>query len=134
MRLCAAIALLAIGAGCALDQGTGPAAMTISVRLRDDAGAAAGTNQIILTDAASTQANGRTRPDGTAEFKVARPGTYWVQVVPRAGYLSSSALRKEVTIAAPGNTVVEFTLYRDGTPPIEPTESPSAGGSAAPPP
>ncbi len=107
--------LLAAAVACDIGQGTRPDATVISIRLRDDRGAPAGRNQVIVTLPASTRVNAQTRTDGTVDIGVVDPGVYRVWVIPRDGYISTDSLTKLVTVTSNGKVVVNFTLHRAGT-------------------
>lgn len=100
-------------AGCDSSRGTSPESTVINVRLRDDLGAPAGRNQVVVTQSETNRVNARTRDDGMADIHVLEAGVYSVRVVPRDGYVGTmESLSKSVSVAANEKVVVEFTLYR----------------------
>ncbi|MBL0171771.1 MAG: hypothetical protein IPP90_13810 [Gemmatimonadaceae bacterium] len=108
--------LLFVGlASCSSRGATAPDATVISIRLRDDRGAPAGRNQVIVTLPTATRLDTRTQGDGTVDIGVADAGVYLVRVIPREGYVSTTSLTKTVTVTSNGTVVVDFTLYRAGT-------------------
>jgi hypothetical protein len=80
--------LLICAAACDPGRATRSESTVIRVRLRDDAGAPAGVNQVIVTPSAGARVDARTLGDGTADIRVAGAGSFQVQVIPRAGYLA----------------------------------------------
>jgi hypothetical protein len=125
------LASLLVGAvACDSGRGLAPDASVISVRIRDDTGAPAGRNQVLLTMSA-VSLNASTKGDGTADVTVESAGTYRVTVVPRAGFVGGQAgLTKVVTVVPGSQTVVEFTVNRVGTGPGDvPPEPEIYGGT-----
>lgn len=107
--------LLTLTAGLvACGSSTGPDGSVLSVRLRDDSGAPAGRNQVIVTLESDARLNASTGRDGVAEIAVGDAGAYRVTVIPRAGFVGSTALTRTVTVSENTRLVVEFTLHREG--------------------
>lgn len=107
--------LLTLLAACDPGGGTGPNSTLISVRVRDDRGATAGRNEVVVTLPDATHVDARTGADGNADIRMVEPGTYVVTVVPRDGFVAGTdGLTKSVTVDARTRTEVRFTLYRTG--------------------
>jgi hypothetical protein len=119
MRKLIAISVLAILAA-ACQSSTGPESTVISVLLRDDSGAPAGRNQIIVTQSDGTKLSATTGNSGKADIKVTQSGDYVVSVIQRSGFIGSDALTRRVSVAANTKTTLEFTLYRGGTSTYDP--------------
>jgi hypothetical protein len=109
-----ASALLLSASACAATDQTSPESALIAVRLRNDAGASAGRNRVIVTPTNTNTDGQEASVDGSGEFTVSGAGTYLVRVIPRAGLLASAQLRVTVFLT-PGERVrIDFTLYREG--------------------
>lgn len=97
---------------------TGVDTAVITVQVRDDIGKSAGRNEVIIQRVDAPGATSRvytgTDTDGRASVRVSEPGTYDVRVVPTAGFVSSSSLRRTITVAEGERIDVAFTLYRGG--------------------
>lgn len=115
MRLLA-LPLLLAAAACGGPTGVDTAVITVQVR--DDIGKSAGRNQVIIQRVDASGAASRvytgTDTDGRASVRVGEPGTYDVRVVPTEGFVSSSSLRRTITVAEGERIDVAFTLYRGG--------------------
>jgi len=121
-------ALLSWMTACDSGRATRPDSTVITVRLRDDAGAPAGRNQVIVTSSDGARVSAQTLGDGTADIRVTGAGTFQVHVIPRTGYLPSDALSKNVTLTENEVAVVNFTLFRAGLSTDDPwTREPTAG-------
>jgi hypothetical protein len=120
MRKLIAIFLVAFVAACG--DSTSPPSTAISIVLRDDSGAPAGRNQIVVTQSDGTRITASTGTNGKANISVAEPGDYVVSVIQRNAFIGSDALTKHITVAANTTTVLEFTLYRGGTSTTDPPE------------
>lgn len=116
-----ATGMLVIAAACS--SSTGPESTVISVLLRDDSGAPAGRNKIVVTQSDGTKLTASTGTNGKASITVANPGDYVVSVVQRSAFVGSDALTKRVSVAANMTTTLEFTLYRNGTSTFDPPET-----------
>ena len=115
MRNLLSVVLVSLLAACDPGGRLGPDATLISVRVRDDAGAAAGRNEVVITRPDAARVDARTGGDGNADIELAGPGTYVVRVIPRAGYVAGTdPLTKTVTVDARTRTELRFTLYRTG--------------------
>ena len=123
-RFSVAVALLSGLAACHSGDVTDPSGATIQVRLVDDRAATGGRNQVLVTPASGAPIDARTADDGTAAIRLSGPGTYRVQVIARAGFISSEALSRTVTVEAGKTTVLEFVLYRQGAPGYPPQDPP----------
>lgn len=120
MRRLIAISLLALAAACT--SSTGPESTVISVVLRDDSGASAGRNQLIVTQSDGTKIAASTGTNGKTSIKVTSPGDYTVSVIQRSAFVGSDALTRRVSVAANSTTVLEFTLYRGGASTFDPPD------------
>ncbi len=107
--------ILAGSAACNASHGTSPDATIIHVRLIDAMQSmSAGRNQVRVTLGDGSVVDARTGTDGIADVRVTGAGTYQVRVVPRAGYISSDALSRTITVPRNATVVVEFVLRREG--------------------
>jgi hypothetical protein len=115
MRLLA-LPLLLAAAACGGPTGVDTA--VIAVQVRDDIGKSAGRHQVIVQRVDAPGAASRlyigTDTGGRASVRVGEPGTYDVRVVPTDGFVSSSSLRRTITVAEGERIDVAFTLYRGG--------------------
>jgi hypothetical protein len=114
MRLRFAVALL-FAAAC-VGEATAPGSSVITVRLRDDRGAAAARNPVIVALSPTSQFTGVTNSDGTVNLRIPNSGTYQVKVLPRSEYIWTAALVRNIDVAANSTVVVDFTLYRGNSP------------------
>ena len=114
MRRLSLLILFAGFAACTPVAGISPDAPAITVRLRNENGANAGRNQVIVTTPATTRVITGTQYDGTLHLPVKEPGVYRVKVIPRDGFLASDSLTRDVTVGNSGRVVVDFTLFRAG--------------------
>ena len=120
MRKLIAISLLTFAAACS--SSTAPESTVINILLKDDSGAPAGRNQIVVTQADGSKLTASTGSNGKTSIEVAQPGDYVVTVVQRSAFVGSDALTRRVSVAANTETTLEFTLYRGGTSTFDPPE------------
>ena len=120
MRKLIAMSLITLAAACSSN--TGPDGTVISVRLRDDSGAPAGRNQIVVTQSDGSKLTVSTGNDGKANIRLASPGDCVVSVIERNGFVASDALTRRVSVTANTTTTLEFTLYRKGTSTFDPPD------------
>ncbi len=120
MRKLIAMSLITLAAACSSN--TGPDGPVISVRLRDDSGAPAGRNQIVVTQSDGSKLTVSTGNDGKANIRLASPGDCVVSVIERNGFVASDALTRRVSVTANTTTTLEFTLYRKGTSTFDPPD------------
>ncbi|MFN8669973.1 MAG: hypothetical protein U0164_22510 [Gemmatimonadaceae bacterium] len=107
-------ALLVTVLASACSSGTDPDATVLHIRLLDDRGEPAGRHQVVVTAQASAPFTRVTSLGGTLDLSLRDGGSYRVQVIPRAGYVSLPTLSREVTLPAHQRTVIGFTLQREG--------------------
>jgi len=106
--------LLVAAAACDPGRATRPTGPSITVRVRDDAGAPVGRAPIVVTISPTERVSAETRRDGTAVIGVASAGSYQVTVIPGPRYVVAESRSKLVLVAPSGTGSVEFTLYRSG--------------------
>lgn len=112
MRRLLFASLFAVSA-CSSESPVSPESAVINVQIRDDSGAPAGRNQVIVTMPGGGKVNARTGDDGTADIRVPSGGVYEVWVVPRNVYVGGTEpLTKTVTVAGNAKAVVAFTVHR----------------------
>jgi hypothetical protein len=116
MRSRFALALLFAAAACNVAEPIAPGSSVITVRLRDDRGAAAARNPVIVSLSRTSQFTGVTNSDGTVNIRIPTSGTYQVKVLPRSEYIWTAALVRNIEVAANSTAVVDFTLYRENSP------------------
>ena len=104
--------LLVLATAC--NNSTGPEGTVIRVRLLDDSWKSAGRNLVFVTLPSGERLETRTGMDGIVDIKVAAGGQYRVRVIPRAGYVPSEALSKDVVVDELGTATLQFVLYREG--------------------
>lgn len=93
-----------------------PDSVRLNIRLRNDAGGTAGRNQVLVTRTDGASGSHQASIDGSGDITLTGPGTYLVRVIPRAGFVSTPQLRREVTVSTGERLTVSFTLYREGMP------------------
>jgi hypothetical protein len=104
---------LVLAAGCAGSASTDPSVATLSVRIRDDGGKAAGVNQVMVTTPSGVSVAYRTANDGTLTVRLQEAGTVTVRVVPRAQFVGGTpGLAKTLTVEAGSTAQVNVTVYR----------------------
>lgn len=103
---------LVLAAGCS-GVTTEPAVATVSVRVRDDGGQAAGVNQVMVTLPNGASSAYRTANDGTLTIRLSEAGTVTVRVVPRAQFVGGTpGLAKTLTLEAGSTALLNVTVYR----------------------
>lgn len=106
---------LLLAVGCAGGATTAPAVATVSLRIRDDGGKAAGVNQVLVTSPSGINTSYRTRNDGTLTIQLQEAGTLTVRVVPRAQFAGGTpGLARTVTLNEGSSQLLDITVYRSG--------------------
>ena len=108
------IALSVSAAGCSPGDGTGPDATLLHIRLLDDSGQPAGRHQVVIAPESGASLSRVSGRDGTLDVALSGAGRYRVTVIPRAGFVSTPALIRQVQVAARTSASVEFTIQRAG--------------------
>lgn len=107
-------ATMLTAAACSTGGVTNPSGALISIDLRNDAGASAGRNQVLITRTVGNPDSRQASVNGSGNIAVAGAGTYLIRVIPRSGFVASDQLRRIVTVSDGGRIGVSFTLYRQG--------------------
>jgi hypothetical protein len=108
---------LLMAMGCAGGATTEPAVATVAVRIRDDAGKAAGVHQVVVTTPSGASASYRSAADGTLTIRLQETGTVTLRVVPRAQFVGGTpGLARTVTVDEGRTARVDVTVYRLGGP------------------
>ena len=106
---------LLLAVGCAGGATTASAVATVSLRIRDDGGKAAGVNQVLVTSPSGINTSYRTRNDGTLTIQLQEAGTLTVRVVPRAQFAGGTpGLARTVTLNEGSSQLLDITVYRSG--------------------
>ncbi|MBY0492513.1 MAG: hypothetical protein K2R93_21940 [Gemmatimonadaceae bacterium] len=104
---------LLLAAGCAGGATTEPAVATLSVRVRDDGGKAAGVNQVQVTTPDGVSTTYRTAANGQLTVRLREAGAVSIRVVPRAQFVGSTpGLARTITIDEGRTEVIDVTVYR----------------------
>ena len=105
--------LAAIVAGCSSGP-SAPNATVLRIRLFDDGGQPAGRHQVVVASALGVPVTRVSGGDGTLDVALADGGSYRVSVIPRAGFVSTPALTRQVQVSGHARSVIDFTIPRAG--------------------